>query len=867
MTTALYRRYRPENFAEVIGQEHVTGPLRQALRSGQVNHAYLFSGPRGCGKTSSARILARILNCVENTPEHPTDTPCGVCASCVELSRGGPGSLDVVEIDAASHGGVDDARELRERATFAPARDRFKIFILDEAHMVTPQGFNALLKIVEEPPPHVKFVFATTEPDKVIGTIRSRTHHYPFRLVPPDVLIDYLGQLCTAEGVTVGGGVLPLVVRAGAGSVRDALSVLDQLVAGSGPDGIDYESAVALLGFTHVSLLDDLVGAVTVGDGASAFRVVERVISTGHEPRRFVEDLLERIRDLIVISASGDAAGAVFRELPADQLAAMRLQAGHLGAAELSRAADLVNDALREMTGATSPRLHLELLVARLLLPSADDDVAGFGARLDRLERGGWATGVSTGAAAPRDAEAGATDEPTVTAAGAVSAAGGRGAAAVRAALGNASTGARAQTGPTSAPSRPAAQETSAVAQAGARDGNAAVPVAPAAPAAPAVPGAVVPGAAVRDEAVSATAAPDTAATRTVAPVTEVPVTEAPNTAAPATAATEAVAPMTGAVEPTVPATAASVTGAAEPAASAPSTRTRSAAAPTTPSPTTPDSTNAAPPDDVAWPEVAQPAVAQPAVAQQVVAQPAVGEPAAAARPAVADPAPTPESALAPEPTASSEVEPQATPATGSAEPSAAPVPAGLDPVGTEPSEPRSDGRSGAETEMLRRRWPEVLETLKQIKRVSWILVSQNAQVADLDATTLRLAFTGAGVATAFRNGPHAAAIQQAVRETLGFDVRVEGVLDEHAGTAAGRPRATAAPTDAEARAGGSAAPTSKTAAPAGARGAARQAAADPAPSGAALSGTPAPSRGVPPHGEDHPDPGPGSRGDPGPAS
>ena len=852
MTTALYRRYRPENFAEVIGQEHVTGPLRQALRSGQVNHAYLFSGPRGCGKTSSARILARILNCVENTPEHPTDTPCGVCASCVELSRGGPGSLDVVEIDAASHGGVDDARELRERATFAPARDRFKIFILDEAHMVTPQGFNALLKIVEEPPPHVKFVFATTEPDKVIGTIRSRTHHYPFRLVPPDVLVDYLGQLCTAEGVTVGGGVLPLVVRAGAGSVRDALSVLDQLVAGSGPAGIDYESAVALLGFTHVSLLDDLVGAFTVGDGASAFRVVERVISTGHEPRRFVEDLLERIRDLIVISASGDAAGAVFRELPADQLAAMRLQAGHLGAAELSRAADLVNDALREMTGATSPRLHLELLVARLLLPSADDDVAGFGARLDRLERGGWATGVSTGVPAPRDAEAGATDAPTVTAAGAVSAAGGRGAAAVRAALGTASTGTRAQAGPTAAPSRPAAQETSAVAQAGARDGNAAVPVAPAAPAAPAVPGAVVPGAAVGDEAVSATAAPDIAATGTVAPVTEVPVTAEPataepntaapataepNTAEPATAATEAVAPVTGAAEPAVPATAASVTVAAESAASAPSTRTRSAAAPTTPGPTTPDPTSAAPPDDVAWPEVAQPAVAQPAV----------GEPAAAARPATADPAPTPESALAPEPTAS-QVEPQATSASGSPEPAAAAVPTGLDPVGTEPSEPRSDGRSGAETEMLRRRWPEVLETLKQIKRVSWILVSQNAQVADLDATTLRLAFTGAGVATAFRNGPHAAAIQQAVRETLGFDVRVEGVLDEHAGTAAaGRPRATAAPTDAEARAGGPASPASKTAASAGARGAARPTAADPAPSAAAPTGAPAPSRDVPP--------------------
>ncbi|WP_019135291.1 DNA polymerase III subunit gamma and tau, partial [Cellulomonas massiliensis] len=387
MTTALYRRYRPESFAEVIGQDHVTAPLRQALRSGQVNHAYLFSGPRGCGKTTSARILARILNCAQNTEASPTDTPCGVCESCVELARGGPGSLDVVEIDAASHGGVDDARELRERATFAPARDRYKIFILDEAHMVSNQGFNALLKIVEEPPPHVKFIFATTEPDKVIGTIRSRTHHYPFRLVPPDVLVPYLEHLCSSEGVGVGAGVLPLVVRAGGGSVRDTLSVLDQLIAGA--DGaLEYESAAALLGYTQSSLLDDVVEAIAARDGAAAFRVVERVISTGHEPRRFVEDLLERLRDLIVIAASGDAAEAALHGLPADQLAAMRQQAAHLGASELSRSADLTNDALTEMTGATSPRLHLELLVARLLLPAVDDSRSGLGARLDRLERG-----------------------------------------------------------------------------------------------------------------------------------------------------------------------------------------------------------------------------------------------------------------------------------------------------------------------------------------------------------------------------------------------------------------------------------------------------------------------------------------------
>ena len=361
MSQALYRRYRPENFAEVIGQDHVTAPLRQALRSGQVNHAYLFSGPRGCGKTTSARILARILNCAQNTEATPTDTPCGVCPSCVELARGGPGSLDVVEIDAASHGGVDDARELRERATFAPARDRYKIFILDEAHMVSPQGFNALLKIVEEPPPHIKFLFATTEPDKVIGTIRSRTHHYPFRLVPPDVLVPVPRTSCArARACRSGPGVLPLVVRAGGGSVRDTLSVLDQLIAGAGDGGLEYEGAAALLGYTQASLLDDLVEAIAARDGASAFRVVDRVISTGHEPRRFVEDLLERLRDLIVIAASGDAADAALRDVPADQMQSMRAQASHLGAAELlplrrpgQRRADR-DDAARPPRGCTS---------------------------------------------------------------------------------------------------------------------------------------------------------------------------------------------------------------------------------------------------------------------------------------------------------------------------------------------------------------------------------------------------------------------------------------------------------------------------------------------------------------------------------
>ncbi|MFJ6537808.1 DNA polymerase III subunit gamma and tau [Paenarthrobacter sp. NPDC091711] len=409
VTTALYRRYRPDSFADVIGQEHVTEPLMTALRKNRVNHAYLFSGPRGCGKTTSARILARCLNCAEG----PTDTPCGKCPSCIELARGGSGSLDVIEIDAASHGGVDDARDLRERATFAPVRDRYKIFIIDEAHMVTSAGFNALLKIVEEPPEHIKFIFATTEPDKVIGTIRSRTHHYPFRLVPPEPLMQYLELLCQQENVPVAPGVLSLVIRAGGGSVRDTLSVLDQLMAGAGPNGLDYELAVALLGYTHASLLDDIVDAVAAADAATVFRAVDRVIQTGHDPRRFVEDLLERFRDLIIVQAMPESAHAILRGMPADQIARMRNQATNLGAAELSRAADVTNTALTEMTGATSPRLHLELLCARILLPSAEQTERGIAARIDRVERRLNYTGDGGAPAVAAGAPAAAASTPT----------------------------------------------------------------------------------------------------------------------------------------------------------------------------------------------------------------------------------------------------------------------------------------------------------------------------------------------------------------------------------------------------------------------------------------------------------------------
>jgi len=401
---ALYRKYRSADFSELIGQEHVTAPLIQALTAGRINHAYLFSGPRGCGKTSSARILARSLNCAQG----PTATPCGLCESCVELAPNGPGSIDVIEIDAASHGGVEDARDLRERAYYAPVRDRYKVYIIDEAHMVTTQGFNALLKLVEEPPEFLVFIFATTEPDKVLQTIRSRTHHYPFRLIAPSVLRGHLERICQAEGVRVEPAVFPLVVRAGAGSARDSLSVLDQLLSGAGTEGVTYARAVGLLGVTDSALLDDMTDSLAVGDSAGVYATIDRVVEAGHDPRRFAADLLDRFRDLIVLDAVPDAVDKGLIDYAGDQANRMSDQARRIGLASLVRFADITHTTLTDMRGTTSPRLMLELLSARMLLPDASADSAALLQRLERLER---RQGLTAGAAVA-SGSAPAADQP-----------------------------------------------------------------------------------------------------------------------------------------------------------------------------------------------------------------------------------------------------------------------------------------------------------------------------------------------------------------------------------------------------------------------------------------------------------------------
>ncbi|MGR4854695.1 DNA polymerase III subunit gamma and tau [Streptomyces sp. LARHCF252] len=675
---ALYRRYRPETFAEVIGQQHVTDPLQQALRNNRVNHAYLFSGPRGCGKTTSARILARCLNCEQG----PTPTPCGECQSCQDLARNGPGSIDVIEIDAASHGGVDDARDLREKAFFGPASSRYKIYIIDEAHMVTSAGFNALLKVVEEPPEHLKFIFATTEPEKVIGTIRSRTHHYPFRLVPPGTLRDYLAEVCQKETIPVEDGVLPLVVRAGAGSVRDSMSVMDQLLAGAAADGVTYAMATALLGYTEGSLLDSVVESFATGDGAAAFEVVDRVIEGGNDPRRFVADLLERLRDLVILAAVPDAAEKGLIDAPADVIERMQAQASTFGPAELSRAADLVNDGLTEMRGANSPRLQLELICARVLLPAAYGDERSVMARLDRIERG---VNFSAGPAG-------------MPAMGYVPGPEGHGGAAAAAAPVQPGGGPAAARAAVRASGAPGGGSSGGGAGSGGGDTAAAAGHVPDAPGTSGSPGAPA-------ERQPVASGPATSGH-----------TEPPQPPEPSQAPSEPTAPA-----PTAPAPAAPAPGAWPTAASAGSGGRRPGG----------------------WPTAAPGAPG-----------PAAGNTPAAGTPAPSAPAPAP--STPPEPSPSPSAPAPATPA---------PAPAG----------------GGLDPRML---WPNILEAVKNRRRFTWILLSQNAQVAGFDGTTLQLGFVNAGARDNFLSSGSEDVLRQALGEQFNVQWKIEAIVDPSGGSA-----------------------------------------------------------------------------------
>ncbi|WP_405960888.1 DNA polymerase III subunit gamma and tau [Streptomyces sp. NBC_00024] len=706
---ALYRRYRPESFAEVIGQEHVTDPLQQALRNNRVNHAYLFSGPRGCGKTTSARILARCLNCEQG----PTPTPCGECQSCQDLARNGPGSIDVIEIDAASHGGVDDARELREKAFFGPAGSRYKIYIIDEAHMVTSAGFNALLKVVEEPPEHLKFIFATTEPEKVIGTIRSRTHHYPFRLVPPGTLREYLGEVCGKEKIPVEEGVLPLVVRAGAGSVRDSMSVMDQLLAGATEEGVTYAMATSLLGYTDGSLLDSVVEAFASGDGAAAFDVVDHVIERGNDPRRFVADLLERLRDLVILAAVPDAIDKGLIDAPAEVLERMQAQAGVFGAAELSRAADLVNEGLTEMRGANSPRLQLELICARVLLPATYGDERSVMARLDRLERGinfsggagpamGYVPGPDAhgGAAPPMGMAPQAPQVPHVPQVPNVAQVPpGGGPAAARAAVRGPGSGSGG--GATGAPGGgPGAG--------GAGSASASGPGADAYGAGGAVGGPAGPGGG--GPAGVPPAAPQ-----------EAPIAPAAAPGAPAAPPAHPGASSTPPPHPNAPA--------AAPGGSAPGSWPTPAAAGSGRRPG-------------GWPTAA-PTGGGSAPGAPAASAPGPAAPAASGPPpAYAQPGP---------------------PAPAQAPAAYHPAPGGPDP---------------------RTLWPNILETVKNRRRFTWILLSQNAHVAGFDGTTLQIGFVNAGARDNFASSGSEDVLRAALAEQFNVHWKIEAVIDTSGGSA-----------------------------------------------------------------------------------
>ena len=733
VTTALYRRYRPDSFEDVIGQEHVTGPLMQALSKDRVNHAYLFSGPRGCGKTTSARILARCLNCAQG----PTPTPCGQCDSCRELATGGSGALDVIEIDAASHGGVDDARDLRERATFAPVRDRYKIFIIDEAHMVTSAGFNALLKIVEEPPEHIKFIFATTEPDKVIGTIRSRTHHYPFRLVPPEPLMEYLERLCAQENVAVAPGVLSLVVRSGGGSVRDTLSVLDQLMAGATEDGLAYDLAVNLLGYTPDALLDDVVDAVAASDSQTVFRVVDRVVQSGQDPRRFVEDLLERFRDLVIVKAMPDAASSVLHGMPEDQLRRLETQAAQLGGGELSRAADITNHALTEMVGATSPRLHLELLMARLMLPSTDQTERGLAARLDRIERRLSYGGQPAEAGLPDDGPA-PSSAPSPQQGDQGMGQGGpdqqglSGAALARAAM------RRDQQGDQSAEQpAPASQPTQSAPQSAVRPPSSQPPqdspVPPSEPNTPTIPPAAVSGEAEQKREEQAEQHPAAAA----------PVPQGHRPDEP----TSDLEHQAGVPEHEQSAPREQTEQAEQARQSQPLQQPAQDQPPAAPAPSADwGGTWAVPPQEQSAAEGAAAAAPERSARQD--------------RPAQTPPEPAQRQQPPPEPTAA----------------------------------PQQSTGGGNSVEMVRRAWPEVLDVLQENARFIWIVVSQNASVAGFDGQLLTIGFANDGARDRVQQRGGDQDIARAVNQVLGIQPQIDLITGGSAPAGGPGPKAEGRP-------------------------------------------------------------------------